>query len=114
MTDSIDRTVFKELQAAAGAEFVVELVDTFFEEAPTLLADLRSALAQGDADRFRRAAHSLKSNSLTFGASALAELARALELGGFPADARHAAQALDALDAAYARAAQDLKNLRHG
>ena len=120
MTDSIDRTVFKELQAAAGAEFVVELVDTFFEEAPTLLADLRSALAQGDADRFRRAAHSLKSNSLTFGASALAELARALELGGLPTDATNptrAAQALDAIDtlaAAYAVAAQDLKNLRHG
>ena len=26
--------VFRELQATAGADFVVELVDTFFEEAP--------------------------------------------------------------------------------
>ena len=33
-----------------------------------MLAELRDALAGGDADAFRRAAHSLKSNSNTFGA----------------------------------------------
>ena len=35
----IDLNTFEELQAAAGAEFVDELVGTFFEEAPTLLAE---------------------------------------------------------------------------
>ena len=43
------------------------------------------ALAAGDAERFRRAAHSLKSNSNTFGALALGALARELELGGLDA-----------------------------
>ena len=38
-----------------------------------------------DADRFRRAAHSLKSNSNTFGALRLAALARELELNGLDA-----------------------------
>ena len=90
---AIDPHVFDELQANAGADFVRELVDTFAEEAPRLLAELRSALAAGAAERFRRAAHSLKSNSHTFGATKLAERARALELGGLPADAA----ALDAL-----------------
>ena len=80
----IDPHTFDELQANAGADFVIELVDTFAEEAPDLLTELRSALAAGAAERFRRAAHSLKSNSSTFGATGLADLARALELGGLP------------------------------
>ena len=110
---TIDAATFAELQASAGADFVGELIDTFFEEAPTLLAELRAAHAADDANRFRRAAHSIKSNSLTFGATALAELARGLELGGLPAEDR-AVSALDALDAAYARAARALKDLRDG
>lgn len=83
----IDPHTFDELQANAGADFVAELVDTFAEEAPLLLAELRSALAAGAAERFRRAAHSLKSNSSTFGATGLAAMARALELGGLAPDA---------------------------
>jgi HPt (histidine-containing phosphotransfer) domain-containing protein len=91
----IDPHTFDELQANAGADFVAELVDTFAEEAPPLLAELRSALAAGAAERFRRAAHSLKSNSSTFGAHRLAALARELELGGLAADAA----GVDALEA---------------
>ena len=87
MTRVIDPHTFDELQANAGADFVAELVDTFAEEAPLLLAEMRAALAAGAADRFRRAAHSLKSNSSNFGASHLAAMARDLELGGLPADA---------------------------
>jgi len=84
---TIDAATFAELQATTGADFVVELVDTFAEEAPQMLAEIRAAHATGDAERFRRASHSLKSNSNTFGAVRLAEMARTLELGGLPADA---------------------------
>jgi HPt (histidine-containing phosphotransfer) domain-containing protein len=83
-TAEIDTHIFDELQANAGADFVLELLNTFAEEAPRLLAELRSALAAGSAERFRRAAHSLKSNSNTFGAIRLARMARALELAGLP------------------------------
>jgi len=87
MTDAaIEPHVFDELQANAGADFVVELVDTFAEEAPPLIAEMRAALGAGAAERFRRAAHSLKSNSSTFGATRLAARARELELGGLPID----------------------------
>ena len=85
--NAIDPHVFDELQATAGADFVAELLGTFAEEAPGLLAEMRSAQAAGAAERFRRAAHSLKSNSSTFGATRLAAMARDLELGGLPADA---------------------------
>ena len=90
----IDPHTFDELQANAGADFVAELVDTFGVEAPPLLAEMRSALAAGAAERFRRAAHSLKSNSSTFGATRLAALARELELSGMVAASGDAIDAL--------------------
>jgi histidine phosphotransfer protein HptB len=83
---TIDQAIFAELQDTAGAEFTAELTATFMEEAPTMLTELRSAQAAGDADTFRRAAHSLKSNSMTFGATRLAAMARALEQGGLISD----------------------------
>ncbi len=108
---TIDPATFAALQETAGAEFVVELVDTFLTEAPVMLNDLRDALAAKDADRFRRAAHSLKSNSNTFGAHTLGAMARELELGGMgPVDAAHGAP-LDAVAAEYGRVAAELKVL---
>jgi len=107
---TIDRAVFAELQATAGADFVVELVQTFFEEAPPMIGELRSALAARDGERFRRAAHSLKTNAHTFGATALGDQARALEQGGLPADAA----GIDALQAQYDLAVTALKGLTHG
>ncbi len=110
----VDAAVFAELRAATGTEFAAELVTTFLEEAPGMLADLRSAHAKRDAERFRRAAHSLKSNASTFGAVTLASLARALELAGPAADAAAAITSLDALEAEYKRAATALKDIAHG
>lgn len=113
-TPLIDRATFSELQDNAGADFVAELVDTFGEEAPPLIDELRAALAERGSDsaaeRFRRAAHSLKSNSNTFGATRLAELARTLELGGMPADT----QPIDELAAEFARTLLALKEAARG
>ena len=108
---AIDLAVFEELRDTAGADFVAELVGTFLEEAPPLLAELREARAAGAAQRFQRAAHSLKSNAQTFGGTELGGLARELELGGLDSASD---QRLHALEAAYARAAAALKELQHG
>ena len=109
---TVDIATFSELQEAAGADFVKELVQTFLEEAPTMLQELRDALATGDADTFRRAAHSLKSNSLTFGALTLGAMAREHELGGLAA--AESSTALDALTQEYDRVAAALQELSHG
>ena len=109
---AIDDAAFAELQDAAGAEFVRELVDTFLEEAPRMLDELRAAAAAGRVDAFRRAAHSLKSNANTFGAVVLGGLARELELNGAPAG--DADRALQALADEYARVAARLRELRGG
>jgi len=93
----IDPAVFAELQAQAGADFVEDLAATFADEGAELLAALRAAAASGQAAPFRRAAHSIKSNANTFGARALAEQARSLELGGLPGDSA----AIDSLAALF-------------
>ena len=110
---TIDRATFDALNESAGSDFVRELVDTFLTEAPVMLADLRSALAANDADRFRRAAHSLKSNSMTFGALTLGGMARTLELGGLDATRQENGKPLDDLADEYARAARALSELRN-
>ncbi len=108
--EPIDAATFAELQDTAGADFVGELVGTFLEEAPQMLAELRAAQAAASAEAFRRAAHSLKSNSHTFGALRLGEMARQLELGGLVADAAP----IDALQGEYERVAVALQGLRGG
>jgi HPt (histidine-containing phosphotransfer) domain-containing protein len=109
---TIDLATFRELQANAGPEFVVELAQAFREEAPKMIEDMRSALTAKDAERFRRAAHSMKSNGKTFGATKLADLAKDLELGGLDT-ALAAANPLAALEHEYARVAAELAELAH-
>ena len=75
-----------------------------------MLAELRSAQAAAEAERFRRAAHSLKSNGNTFGASRFSALARDLELGGLVAQTAP----IDALAAEYERVAVSLKEACRG
>ena len=109
---TIDLATFDELKQTAGADFIMELVDTFLAEAPLLLDQLRRSFATRDADVFRRAAHSLKSNSNTFGAHALGAMARELELAGLAPVVQVDGQSLDALAREYARVAAALTELR--
>jgi HPt (histidine-containing phosphotransfer) domain-containing protein len=110
----VDKAVYAQLRDTAGADFVADLADTFIEEATGMLAELRSARAANHADRFRRAAHSLKTNSYTFGAMRLGTLARDLELKGLGPDPARDDAAIAALEAEYSRAAAALKKLRDG
>jgi HPt (histidine-containing phosphotransfer) domain-containing protein len=79
-----------------------------------MLQELRATRGAGQAERFRRAAHSLKSNGNTFGALALGRIARDLELGGIDAAGGPGPDRLDALEAEYARVATALMALRDG
>ena len=112
MIHTIGSEAFAALRDTTGSDFVRELIDTFLQEAPGMLADLAQSLAALDVDRFRRAAHSLKSNGNTFGALALGALARDLELAGVDAVAARGADALAPVEAEYARVAAALRELR--
>ena len=75
----INLITFNSLKESTGADFIGELVDAFLDDAPTLIAQMKSALAEKNAEVFRRAAHSMKSNAATFGAMDLSALAKELE-----------------------------------
>jgi HPt (histidine-containing phosphotransfer) domain-containing protein len=82
MPDSpLDGATFAELLETIGGdrEFLAELVQTYLADCPALFAELRGALAGGDAGGVRRAAHTLKSTSATFGAGELAAQCREIE-----------------------------------
>lgn len=109
---NIDQATFDELKQMSGAEFINELIDTFLDDAPKLVSQIRAALEAQDADSFRRAAHSLKSNAATFGAARLAELAKELELLGKENRLGETGTKLTLLDEAVKSASEELKGLK--
>ncbi len=109
--DVIDQTTFVGLKELVGDDFIDELVETFFEESPGLLEEMRQALDSGDAEVFRRSAHSLKSNGASFGATELASIARDLEYMGRDSQLDEAATKMPELEAAYSLAIEALKAL---
>src|SRR5438093_12532107 len=72
----IDRDALDDLIETTGNDraFLAELIDTYVNDAVELLATMQQAVRDGNADEVRRAAHSLKSNSASLGARALAGL----------------------------------------
>ncbi|MBC7879633.1 MAG: Hpt domain-containing protein [Anaerolineales bacterium] len=78
-TSQIDMNTFNSLKESTGADYIGELIDAFLDDAPNLLAQMKSALDTTNAESFRRAAHSMKSNAATFGAMELSLLAKELE-----------------------------------
>ena len=112
VAEAIDRAVFDRLAATMGREFAAELIDTFVADGRELLAALRRALAETDVDAFRRAAHSLKSNSESLGATSLATLARELEATARAGSVSGVGDRLGPLSGEYERAAASLQELQ--
>jgi HPt (histidine-containing phosphotransfer) domain-containing protein len=77
----LDRSAFAQLRETVGDDevFLADLIHAYRQDSRQLLAAMSAALAARDAVALRRAAHSLKSNSASFGATALAALCRDLE-----------------------------------
>ena len=105
----IDRTTLEALASTTDREFVAELIDTFLEDAPQLLTTLSAALAAQDAEGFRRAAHSLKSNGASLGAMAFSSSAKELEMIGKAGDLDGAADKVESLRAEFDHVAQALR-----
>jgi histidine phosphotransfer protein HptB len=110
----IDVAVFDELQATTDADFVGELMDAYCEETPLLIAQLEQALAEGNVDVFRRAAHSIKSSSAPFGALGFSGQAKELEMLARQGHLDGADAGLASLIAAYPKVVQSLRELQRG
>jgi HPt (histidine-containing phosphotransfer) domain-containing protein len=95
-------------------EALAEIVDAFLDEAPRRLAELRRGVDEFDAMLAGRAAHTLKSNSGTFGAVELVSLCRRLEVAARANDLAGSADLLDAVDAQWTLVSKELTELRDG
>jgi HPt (histidine-containing phosphotransfer) domain-containing protein len=99
---AIDAAVLEEFRAMMG-EVASELIGLFLEDTPNLLAELRGAVGQKDAEGLERAAHTLKSNSATLGAMTLSALCRELEAMGRAGTLEGAVEKLEQVEAQYER-----------
>jgi len=109
--NTIERAVFEVLKDSVGSDFISELVSTFGEEAPMMIAKLRQALSEKNVDDFRREAHSMKTNAATFGATDLAELAKSLEYLARENQLDKVGDQLDLLENKYKTAQSELETL---
>ncbi len=75
----LDKEVLESLRTSMGDEFFIELLDVFLLDSQAMLADLSSAAQAHDIETLRLTAHTLKSNSASFGATELSRLCSDLE-----------------------------------
>lgn len=111
MTPPIDPQAIAALRELATGDpnFMRDLIDVFLADTPARFADLDRAIETRDAELLRRAAHSIKGSAGNFGATALAELAWALEQAGRAAAFPDAAARLPAARQEYERVAAALQ-----
>ncbi len=88
-----------------------DLVQSFLEEAPALVARLLAAVAAQDSDMLRHAAHTLKGSAVDFGAAGLGDICRDLEAMGRAGEVAGAADKVAGAKAAYDRAETRLKQM---
>lgn len=79
--DAIDRAALRRLLDVIGGdpEDLAELLEDYRTAAPELAAGIAAAAVDGDLERMRIAAHTLKANARDFGALRLSSLCAELE-----------------------------------
>jgi HPt (histidine-containing phosphotransfer) domain-containing protein len=107
----IDPAAFAELLENVGGDraFLGELVETYLADRPGLFDELRAAVAAHDAAAARRAAHTLKSTSASFGANDLAGRCRQIEQAAAAGDLAGLEEQVTAAQAAYAEVVAALR-----
>jgi HPt (histidine-containing phosphotransfer) domain-containing protein len=114
MPEVLDQRALDDLLAMVGndPEFVDELVDAYLADAPLQEAAIRSALGSGDTEALVRAAHTLKSTSMSLGGRQVAEIARAIEERGRTGSVDDVGTSLSDLEAAGTELAAALQAAR--
>ena len=108
----IDAMTFAELKTTVGADFIGELIDAYLDDTPRLINDLAESLAQQDATKFGRTAHSIKSSSASLGALPLSLLAKELEMMGKQGNLNEAEPKVKQLLESYYQVLHKLEELR--
>jgi HPt (histidine-containing phosphotransfer) domain-containing protein len=110
----IDKGAWERMKSMTGPAFLAELIDVFLKDSPELIKRMQGGMAAGDIESVRQAAHSLKSNSASFGADRLAGVARELEMIAKSGTLDGAESKLSAVKAEYAQLLPLLQELKNG
>ena len=114
MTETlIDLEAWEMMKSMTDSDFLIELIDVYLSDSPELIKQMHSGLAVGDIELVRRAAHSLKSNSASFGANRLADVARTLEMTAKTNSLDGVEPMLAAVEAEYAQLCPVLLELKN-
>jgi HPt (histidine-containing phosphotransfer) domain-containing protein len=109
----IDPEAWEMMKAMTDPAFLIDLIDVYLNDSPELINQMRSGVGAGNLEMVRRAAHSLKSNSASFGANQLAEAARTLEMRTKNGSLDGAETMLEAVEVEYARLLPRLMELKN-
>jgi signal transduction histidine kinase/CheY-like chemotaxis protein/HAMP domain-containing protein/HPt (histidine-containing phosphotransfer) domain-containing protein len=112
----LDPKALERLRAGLGKQadrMLPGLIDKFYQDTERLLGQARQALEEGQADDLRRASHSLKSTSATFGAMAMSSAARDLEVAAREGRLERAGGQIAQAEAEFVRAKAALEAMRN-
>jgi two-component system sensor histidine kinase/response regulator len=112
----IDPAAWTGLLESLGGDvdFMAELMETYFDDSSRLLAAMQETLSASNAEDLRRAAHSLKSNSASFGAIRLSRKCKELEDMGKAGVLEGAAEQIGQIVAEYEKARTALEAIQRG
>jgi HPt (histidine-containing phosphotransfer) domain-containing protein len=79
---------YREFMGEEADAFIDDIVSSYRDNAPKLMDAIAGSLPANDFETFTRAAHTLKSNSATIGATALTQLSAEMENLGKTEDAK--------------------------
>lgn len=111
---SIDWNVLESLAALAkpdAPDLRIRLLEAFLTASPALMGELRSAVAGADAPGIVKAAHPLKSSSMTMGAMSFGSMCAKLEKLGRKGAPGEAAELLARADEEFGRVVDAFERL---
>jgi signal transduction histidine kinase/CheY-like chemotaxis protein/HPt (histidine-containing phosphotransfer) domain-containing protein len=91
----------RQFQRPGAPSVLGKIIGMYLKTGPELLARLRTATAEKNSKAVHQAAHSLKSSSANLGATAMAEMCRALEADARAGKCPESGAELDALEAEF-------------
>jgi HPt (histidine-containing phosphotransfer) domain-containing protein len=114
MAEILDQSALSGLLEMVGGDpdFVDELVDTFLEDAPRQIAEIRAAIAAGSAAGVIRPAHTIKGSSASLGAGGMEMISRSIEEQARSGSLEGLPEHLAELERALAEAATELADAR--
>jgi HPt (histidine-containing phosphotransfer) domain-containing protein len=101
-----------EILTEGDREFKLQIIDIFLEDAPELLNKMQHGVESGNSSDLRLAAHTLKSNSVDFGAEVLRELCKNGETMGELGELDGAGELVSNVITEYKKLERVLKSLR--